>query len=228
MGTVDGGMIAWDVYREIHKAMRFALFGVTTMAGHTDAADDAAVARLVGEWLDVKMVLEGHHAHEDDFCDHLVAAHASHLRDDLEAAHRVSDTHLERLDAAANELATAPSSDRWPLLRRFHLDLADFTAMYLGHLRYEEDHVMPALNAAMSDEELEGVTNQIRGSVPPPEMCVFIRYMVPSMNFSERLNMLGGMYQGAPPEIFEMFRAAAQECLSPADYQQVAVAAGFA
>ena len=136
MGTVDGGMIAWDVYREIHKAMRFALFGVTTMAGHTDAADDAAVARLVGEWLDVKMVLEGHHAHEDDFCDHLVAAHASHLRDDLEAAHRVSDEHLERLDAAANELATAPASERWPLLRRFHLDLADFTAMYLGHLRF--------------------------------------------------------------------------------------------
>jgi hypothetical protein len=38
--------------------------------------------------------------------------------------------------------------------------------------------------------------------------------------------MLGGMRAGAPPEIFEMFRAAAEDCLDPADYR--AVAGGFA
>jgi hypothetical protein len=59
-------------------------------------------------------------------------------------------------------------------------------------------------------------------------MCVFIRYMVPSTNFSERLDMLGGMYQGAPPEIFEMFCAAAEACLPADEYRAVAVAAGFA
>lgn len=57
---------------------------------------------------------------------------------------------------------------------------------------------------------------------------MFIRYMVPSMNFSERLDMLGGMYQGAPPEIFEMFRAAAEACLPADEYRAVATAAGFA
>lgn len=57
---------------------------------------------------------------------------------------------------------------------------------------------------------------------------MFIRYMVPSMNFSERLDMLGGMYQGAPPEIFEMFRAAAVACLPADEYRAVATAAGFA
>ena len=228
MGSVEGSMIAWDVYREIHKAMRLALFGVTTMAGNTDPADDAAVGRLVTEWHDVKMVLEGHHSHEDEYCDHLVQAHAAHLRDDLEAAHRESDAHLAGLDRQASALAGTSGADRWSALRQFHLDLAEFTSMYLAHLRFEEDRVMPALNAVMSDEELEAVTNQIRGSVPPPEMCVFIRYMVPSMNFGERLNMLGGMYQGAPPDIFEMFRAAAEACLDPAEYRQVASAAGFA
>ncbi len=91
-----------------------------------------------------------------------------------------------------------------------------------------QSQVMPALNRAMSDTELEALTNAIRGSVPPPDMCVFIRYMAPAMNFEERLDMLGGMHRFAPPEIFEMFRAAAHDALAPADYRAVADAAGFA
>jgi hypothetical protein len=74
---------------------------------------------------------------------------------------------------------------------------------------------------------LAGITNDIRMSVPPPEMCTFIRYMAPAMNFSERVDMLTGM-KAAPPEIFEMFRAATQACLTPTDYRAVAAAGGFA
>ena len=218
----------WDIYREIHKAMRLALFGVTTAAGAADPADDAAVAALVAEWHRVTFVLDGHHRHEDDFCDVHVQAHAAHLRDELEAGHRAADAGLAALRAAAGGLTSAAPPARAGLLQAFHLDLADFTATYLQHLRFEESAVMPALNAAMTDDELAALTDQIRGSVPPPDMCVFLAYMVPSMNFAERLDMLGGMHQFAPPEIFEMFRAAAEGALAPADYRAVAEAAGFA
>ncbi len=219
---------SWDVYREIHKAMRFALFGVTVRAGATDANDDVAVAALLKEWDDVCMVLLGHHGHEDDFCDVLVKTHAPQLRDKLEESHLLADDAIAKLRGSAEAIAASPREHRWTLLRAFYLDLADFTGQYIDHLRFEEDVVMPALNAALTDAKLEVVTNMIRGSVPPPEMCVFIRYMVPSMNFSERLDMLGGMHDGAPPEIFEMFRAAAQAALPSSDYQAVAEAAGFA
>lgn len=219
---------AWDVYREIHKAMRYALFGVTAQAAATHAADDAAVAALVEEWQRVKFVLDGHHGHEDEFCDPLVRRHAAALRDALEAGHQEADAGLAALDASARALAAAPADARGPLVHALHLDLADFTALYLRHLRFEESQVMPALNRAMSDTELEALTNAIRGSVPPPDMCVFIRYMAPAMNFEERLDMLGGMHRFAPPEIFEMFRAAAHDALAPADYRAVADAAGFA
>ena len=68
MGAAPEGT-PWDVYREIHKAMRFALASVTTMAGATEAAHPDEVERLVAEWRDVKLVLLGHHGHQDDFCD---------------------------------------------------------------------------------------------------------------------------------------------------------------
>ena len=217
----------WDLYREIHKAMRLALFGVITQAGRIDGADDAAVAALVDEWATVEFLLRTHHVHEDEFCDELVRVHAPQLCDELEAGHRQADADLDRLHQAASSLSGVDASERPSALGALHLDLADFAASYLVHLRFEEDQVMPALNVAMADDELEAVTNAIRGSVPPPDMCVFIRYMVPAMNPAERADMLGGMHAGAPPEVFEVFRAAAEGCLDAADYRQLAVAAGF-
>jgi len=220
----------WDVYREIHKAMRFALFGVATSAGRTDAGSDEQLGSLLAEWADVSFVLAGHHGHEDEFCDPLVERHAPALRAELEAAHRWSDDAIEGLHNVAAELraSEAGSPTRWEGLRQFHLDLSDFTADYVRHLRFEEDAVMPALNAAMTNDELAAVTMSIRMSVPPPDMCIFIRYMAPAMNFSERVDMYTGMRAGAPPEIFEMFRAAAHGCLPAEDYSALAAAAGFA
>ena len=120
------------------------------------------------------------------------------------------------------------NADDGSLLRTLYLDLADFTAVYMGHLRDEEDRVMPALNAALGNDELCAVTAAIRGSVAPDAMCTYIRYMLPSMNFAERLEMLSGMHAGAPPQVFEMFRKAAQATLSAQQYGAVAAAAGFA
>jgi hypothetical protein len=218
----------WDLYREIHKAMRYALFGVTTLAGQTDAADADAVRRLRGEWRQVAFVLDGHHRHEDLFCERLIRRHAPGLLPEIEAAHRRCDAAIAQLHRLAGRLARADTHDSGALLRLFYLDLGDFTSMYLAHLRDEEDRVMPALNAAMSNDELAAVTAAIRGSVTPEDMCIFIRYMVPSMNFAERLDMLGGMHAGAPPAVFEMFRRAAEGVLAAKEYARVAQAAGFA
>ena len=87
---------------------------------------------------------------------------------------------------------------------------------------------MPALARALSNEALADVTAQIRGSVPPDAMCTFIKYMLPGMNLAERLDMLGGMQRFAPPEIFELFRGAAQRALPAHDYQVIASRLGVA
>ena len=218
----------WDLYREIHKALRFAAAGVTTLAGNADAGDEHAVRALLDEWDDVALVLHGHHAHEDQFCDPLIRRHAPHLRDELEAAHHEADRQLASLQAAADGIRLAPPSDRDRLLLRFHRALADFEASYLPHLRFEECEVMPALSAAMTDADLETVTHQIRRSVPPADMCTYLRYMVPALNFTERLDLLGGMYAGAPPEVFDLFRQATQSAVSPAECEALALAVGFA
>jgi len=217
-----------DLYREIHKALRFAVAGVTTRAGSADAGDEHTVRALLDEWDDVAFVLHGHHAHEDEFCDPLIRRHAAQLRDELERAHHEADRQLASLQAATDRIRVATPSDRCRLLLGFHLVLADFEASYLPHLRFEECTVMPALNAAMGDADLEAVTHQIRASVSPADMCTYLRYMVPALNFTERLALLGGMYASAPPEDFDTFRHVAESALAPPEFEAIALAVGFA
>src|SRR5215207_4984876 len=91
----------WDLYREIHKAMRFALAGVTIRAGSADAGDEQSVRALLEEWRDVAFVVHGHQAHEDEFCDPLIRRHAPHLRDELEHDHHDADGQLASLQTEA-------------------------------------------------------------------------------------------------------------------------------
>jgi hypothetical protein len=187
-------------------------------AGCADSASDeeiGAVRRAVDE---VSFVLRGHHGHERDFVDQLIAQHAPGLRARVEAAHEASDAALDVIEALVTRLVAESAAGRNSLLHRLYLELAAFAATYLEHLDTEERDVMPALNAAMSRDELMRLTDALRGSIPPPEMCRFMQSMLPAMNVSERADMLGGMSQ-APPEIWELFRGEAVKVLSPDAYR---------
>ena len=71
------------------------------------------------------------------------------------------------------------------------------------------------------------VDMELRAAVPPSAMCAFISIMAPAMNPDERANMVGGMKAGAPPEIFELFRATVAAALSDAQYQALAARLGL-
>ncbi len=151
MSSITTPAAPWDVYREIHKAMRLALFGVTARRAAptppTTVRCDPAARRVARR---ASFVLLGHHGHEDEFCDPLIQR----------ATHRICATSSKARTAASTprsrrsptrrhriEACRALGGARRLLLAAFHLDLADFTADYLDHLRFEEYEVMPALNA---------------------------------------------------------------------------------
>ena len=54
--------------------------------------------------------------------------------------------------------------------------------------------------------------------------CMIV--MLPAMNVDERVEMLGGMAM-APPEVFAIFRAAAEAALTPAQFAVVAERIGL-
>jgi hypothetical protein len=220
--------IPFDLYREVHKGLRKALFDVTVAVGTADCESAADRESAVGHVHRVIALLHTHHGHEDAFIQGLLETHAPTLAAMIERGHAEVEADIVDIELAAEKLAGADGGDAVAAGHALYGRLALFTASYLAHMALEEGGVMDALRSAMSLGELFDVEMTLRGNIAPPTMCDFIAVMVPAMNPTERANMLGGMHAGAPAEIFEIFRTAAEAALAPADYAALAGRIGIA
>ena len=206
-----------DLYREVHKGLRYALFEVVERAGSLDVADVDDLASFRELFADLDMMLRTHHAHEEGATlAAMISSYAPDCEAELAAAHEQSEERLGELRSMVADLHDA--ADAAALYDR----LALFTTDYLAHMRVEEHDVMPRLRAGATAEDLMAVTMAIRTSVPPPVMCVFLRSMLPAMNQEERTAMLGGMKAGAPPEVFDLFWDVAGASLPAPDLATIA------
>lgn len=208
-----------DLYREVHKGLRLALFELARSAGAIDASNRAGIDAFIEVFADVDMMLATHHGHEDsDLLVKLIERHAPRAARQVADAHDTFDRQIAELRSMVDDLATDGTSN----MDAIYDAVVAFVAAYLAHMAVEESGIMPALQAAVPADDLMAITMEIRTSVPPPDMCVFLRYMLPAMNLAERTATLGGMKAGAPPEIFELFWAAAEASLPDADLAVVA------
>jgi len=73
-----------------------------------------------------------------------------------------------------------------------------------------------------------GIHGAIVGSLTPAEVAQSGALMLPAMHVEDRVELLGGMQAGAPPEVFAGMMGLAQSVISPADYTQVATRLGVA
>ncbi|MGI9622938.1 MAG: hemerythrin domain-containing protein [Acidimicrobiales bacterium] len=207
-----------DLYREVHKGLRLALFDLVSAAGALDAADVESVSAFTDLFADVDMMLETHHSHEDGAAlGALIREHAVSVVSVVDEAHETSEQRLLELRSMVAALCVGEDK-----AHAIYDAVVAFTADYLVHMDVEEKQIMPLLQDSASGEELMEITMAIRTSVPPADMCVFLRYMLPAMNLAERTATLGGMKVGAPPEIFDLFWGVAEESLSASALEAVA------
>lgn len=228
--TLGGDLVdaeAYDFYREIHKGIRHALFTTVLAAGRLDVADADAVDQLLAAHGDLLGLLHSHHHHEDEFFQPLIEAHAPVLAVDIEHQHAEVDAAMAHQAVLASRVRSTPAPGRRAVVHNLYLDLTRLTSAYLAHQLVEETQVMPALRAVVPTEELLALDLELRSTVPPDEMVGAMQHMLPAMDVEERVDMLGGMAM-APPEVFAVFRAAAERALTPAQWAQVADRIGVA
>jgi hypothetical protein len=153
--TVTGRV---DLYRDIHKGLRHALFALTVNAGCLDTPDDTRVLELTAESRRLIGMVRDHDEHEAQRAlDELIEVQAPALAALIHDEHRVLVERLEWLASRADELAAAPAGARVTIAHTYYLELAAFTSAYLEHLDLEERVVMPALAARCDDAELARV-----------------------------------------------------------------------
>ncbi len=216
-GVDRSRLVAFDLYRDVHKGIRGELFAITTAAGRTDPADAVARAALADHVEATAELLTFHAHHEDTAIDPVLEVHRPDLAETIAADHVVLDARIAAVADRTRGAAEAASGHR-EALHWAHLDLASFTSAYLAHQDLEERVVMPALEQAVGVEVLIGIHEAIIGSISPEWMGRSLALMLPAMNGDDRVEMLGGMRASAPPEAFAQVLGLAGSVLSGPDH----------
>jgi hypothetical protein len=220
-------LVALDLYRDIHKAIRAELFRVTAEAGRSDPASRDRRASLAGEVRGLAALLESHATHEDDHIDGALRIHLPALAERIEDDHRRLHGRVERFVEMAEDAADARGGEVPGLCHHLYLELASFTGTYLEHQDLEERVIMPALEQAIGVEGVGAIHDAIIANIPPEEMAASLAVMLPAMNVDDRVEMLSGMHAGAPPEVFEGVWGLAASVLSADDHRQLGARLGI-
>ena len=194
-------MVPFDLYKDIHKAIRVNLFDVVAEAGRLDPSDRGARIAHAGRVVDLVDFLVAHANHEDTHVDAAVAQVVPDEAPALMAEHVDLEATMDELKALA-QLVFDDAVDARAAVHQLYLDLALFTARYLAHQDREERVVMPALFDALGIEALLQIHGAILASIDPEAMAWSLRKMLPAMNLDDRHAMFAGMRAEAPPEAF--------------------------
>ena len=214
--------ITFDLYRDIHKAIRSELFAVTEEAGRTDPSDRVARHALFAQVADVMGLLVEHAEHEDGAIGPVLDRELPDLQARIVDEHDALEHRIEGLRDQAATVAAAPVGRSRRDLHRLYVELASFTSAYLAHQDLEERVVMPALEVAVGLEQVMAIHGAIVGPMPPEQMARSVALMLPAMNVDDRAEFFTGMAAGAPPEVVDGVWGLAGTVLAPADLAALA------
>lgn len=198
----DFRLVAVDLYRDIHKAIRSELFATTVDAGRVDPADRAGRQALAHRVDGLVELLVTHAEHEDRTVQPALEIHLPQLAERIECDHAGLEARMVDLrELAGVDLDGAPIAQRTGA-HHLYLELASFTSAYLEHQDLEERIVMPDLDTAIGVEAVAEIHGAIIASIPPDVMAQSLALMLPVMHIEDRTELLGGMRAGAPAEVF--------------------------
>lgn len=226
--AVEAGTGRVNLYAGIHKALRAFMADTLLAVGRTDPADAqevAATQERVGTLLDLCVA---HVRHENGFVHPAIEARSPGVVDGVAGEHLGHLEQIARLRAMANGLEGLAPAACAAALQNLYLALALFVAENLQHMHIEETVLNGALWQAFSDAELVGIHDGLLATVPPAEMMLVMRWMLPQLNAPERLELLGGMRQGAPAPVFQAVLDGARAQLAERDWAKLARGLGLA
>jgi hypothetical protein len=221
-------LVEFDLYSHPHKGIRAALFSVTGCAGSVDPSDRLARGQVVDQVLTIARFLDEHAKHENEFVVPSIEKYAPELADVIHVVHPLLDARVAAIRELAEEVDVTSGPRAKAAVHTLYLELASFTGAYLEHQDFEERQCMAVLAAALPVADLVAINQAIVGSIPPEDMAVALSLMLPAMNIDDRIELLGGMQAGAPPEVFAGVCALAESVLTPAAWSATAARLGIA
>ena len=209
----------FDLYGVIHKAIRAMMADSLMAVGSTDVTDPTrrrALAAQVEELLDF---CHAHLEHENLYLHPAIEARASGASERIAQEHEEHRAHIAALRRGNAVLREAPdAAAALAAAGALYRELALFVADNFAHMHVEETAHNAVLWSRYTDAELVEIHNALVASIPPAEMALALRWMLPSMNHAERVAVLADMRASAPPPAFEGTLALARSHLADGDW----------
>jgi hypothetical protein len=215
-----------DLYVYIHKALRAYMGHVLMDIGRTDWRDAEDRAQQLTAVRELLAVCRSHIEQED-----------RHIHPAMEArspgsTRLIADEHVGQLFAIdalavlADLVEKVPAPERAQAGQRLYRELAVFVADNFEHMAVEESEHNEVLWLCYDDEELRDIEQAIVSEVPAEHSMVLLDWMLPHLNPAERADMLGGMRQAAPNDVFQRVMGRLRCQLPQKDWGKLTTALG--
>lgn len=218
----------YDLYLNIHRALRLYMTDTLARFGRLDANDDEDRESALEQLRDLLEICELHIEDENRF------VHAALEARRPGSAARIADEHVQHqqaiasLRAEAARLERGTEGGRQSVAVELYRRLALFVAENFEHMHVEETAHMQALWADYADDELMAIEQRIVASIPPALMGRLLEWLMPALPHGERLVMLTGMRDHAPAPVFDGAAQIARRRLPERDWQRLASALAVA
>jgi hypothetical protein len=213
-----------DIYRPIHKALRSFICDTMLRVGRLDCADAQETSQVLAQARAMATFYIGHMRHEDEFVHPAMEAHGPGSADAIEVEHGHHEAACQRIVALSTSAGQAHGAEREALVHQLYQHIALFLGETLEHMHVEETDHNAVLWKHYSDAQILAMDHAIVASLGDEEKGLGMRWMLPALSPSERVQLLRGMQGAVPPEVFAGMCAFFETLLAPADWRKLAAA----
>lgn len=218
-------MVRFDVLGPSHKGLRNCLSQLQFKSSQLNFSDSDQVNSLLDDLEWAKKILDAHALGEDKFLFPLLEKINEVVFKILEDEHSGLESVQENLVSELKNIARlSEKPKREELGIDFCRNLNDFIAHYFIHLQSEEMKAIPELWKSYDDLVLIEVLGKFPTVTPPDVNMKFAEFMLPALNFKERVTFLKTIKNTVPEPVFNNFIATAQKVLSSNDFSTLSKA----
>lgn len=218
----------FDMYSGIHKALRALMADTLLAVGRMDCDDGLELAQVTERVLGLLQSCAGHLRHENEFVHAAIEARAPGASAAIAHDHEQHGKDIAALADLVAVLRGCLPGERPGVAGSLYRQLALFVAENFEHMHVEETAHNAVLWARYTDAELVAVHDALVASIPPQEMLLTARWLVPFMNPVERALLLADIRAKAPAPAFQAILETVQPHLTQREWEKLARALDFA
>jgi hypothetical protein len=206
-------MQRYNLFNQIHKALRVLLYDTATLIGRTDFDDPSQYAIVNARLKQVLNSFDNHAGHEDAMILPLLAQYEPAVVNVFEEEHHIDHALSQKLKGSLMALDHAISSEaKSQLGASLGHSFVEFMIFNLQHMAKEESILNNLLWKYYSDEELLSVSKKLVASIPAEEVNYTSGWMMKGLSNDEIIAWLRNVERNAPPFVFrQLFTTAEKE-----------------